>query len=935
MIVTHHKRRLGALADWAAQLLVLVGLPIALWRCTGNPILTGFPSWPDVQDWWAGVQLHPASALYIVPRLVVDALWIAWAWYAAWTVVGLVWELLRLPGILLPRILLRLTPRTTVRAITVGAVAATPVAHTAPAPHHATALPADLTGLLHLAGTPISSPRASHPTTARPVPPRMRVHHVIHGDTLWDLAKQYYGDGEAWRRIYAANAGHRQADGRALSDPDLILPGWTLTLPGPTVTTDPALTAPAPNPDALPTTPPAPSGTHAPATAPSRATTPGAPTPATPEPTRGGTTGQPPPAAHPCAPRTVGYRPPDGGYIGITLLAALAACVALLKTRRRLRHDADAPIPPIAETLAAAHDAAKAADTYGYLPDEHPDQTPPPLYQPEDGMPAFGISPDEAGENWYTPAALSGPLVYQGERAADAVRAFALAVLTANPPGCQPCAHQLIIDRNLAAELLGATPGQQIPGLLQITDTPDAAVTAYQIAAEHHALEHADSDTGDNPPTLQNSFITLLLRADVRLHPAITRAQRTDPARSLGAVLLGPLTIPDEHTTIITVDQDATIIHAAGPDAQQLYGLIAQHLPRQTAADLFRTLYTSRTHPHPDPDITPDTAPAPAPAITTAPPTTTTTTVSAPLNALIASQNTARISELTSTGPNRITHPAAPVTTPSDPRSLTTTPLLLRILGPLDILGPNGPIPVAGDRTAALTALLALHPKGLTTDELAELAWDTPPARRDGASPVHTALTRARTAFRNALNPEAASGQGRYIIKDAARRFHLDPQLITTDLALLDKLEAQAQQTADPSERRKLLRSAVDLYRGPLADTLGENAHEWLATARHQTTTRIARLHLTLADLADDNPADAFAHLAAATRLATGDPHITATAIRSYRSHGHNDLAQATYRNHEHELATLGISPDPYVTRLATTSIAEPSAEDPPPVTKP
>lgn len=51
-------------------------------------------------------------------------------------------------------------------------------------------------------------------------------HTVVDGDTLWDLAQQYYGDPFDWRQIWNAN----QAQ---IDDPNLILPGQVLTIPAP------------------------------------------------------------------------------------------------------------------------------------------------------------------------------------------------------------------------------------------------------------------------------------------------------------------------------------------------------------------------------------------------------------------------------------------------------------------------------------------------------------------------------------------------------------------------------------------------------------------------------------------------------------------------------------------------------------------------------
>lgn len=56
------------------------------------------------------------------------------------------------------------------------------------------------------------------------------LHAVVHGDTLWDLAEEALGDGHRWPALFAANQGRVQADGRSLSDPDRIHPGWALSL---------------------------------------------------------------------------------------------------------------------------------------------------------------------------------------------------------------------------------------------------------------------------------------------------------------------------------------------------------------------------------------------------------------------------------------------------------------------------------------------------------------------------------------------------------------------------------------------------------------------------------------------------------------------------------------------------------------------------------
>ncbi len=54
---------------------------------------------------------------------------------------------------------------------------------------------------------------------------------VSPGDSLWRIAAAYLDAGTRWRQIFSLNADRVQGDGRKLTDPNLILPGWVLELP--------------------------------------------------------------------------------------------------------------------------------------------------------------------------------------------------------------------------------------------------------------------------------------------------------------------------------------------------------------------------------------------------------------------------------------------------------------------------------------------------------------------------------------------------------------------------------------------------------------------------------------------------------------------------------------------------------------------------------
>jgi nucleoid-associated protein YgaU len=67
-----------------------------------------------------------------------------------------------------------------------------------------------------------SSSTAPPPPAAAPAEPRIYV--VQKGDSLSKIAKQFYGSPSDWRRIFDANR-------ERIKDPDLIQPGWKLTIP--------------------------------------------------------------------------------------------------------------------------------------------------------------------------------------------------------------------------------------------------------------------------------------------------------------------------------------------------------------------------------------------------------------------------------------------------------------------------------------------------------------------------------------------------------------------------------------------------------------------------------------------------------------------------------------------------------------------------------
>ena len=79
-------------------------------------------------------------------------------------------------------------------------------------------------------------------------------YQVQRRDTLWDIAERHLGDPFRWQEIFQLNEGCPQADGRCLTDPDLIFAGWQLQLPADAVGLAPAegQTSPSPSPSPAP-----------------------------------------------------------------------------------------------------------------------------------------------------------------------------------------------------------------------------------------------------------------------------------------------------------------------------------------------------------------------------------------------------------------------------------------------------------------------------------------------------------------------------------------------------------------------------------------------------------------------------------------------------------------------------------------------------------
>ena len=226
---------LGLLAALAA------GIPWALWHFIGWPLPHHVPSLAQLG--------HALDQRGIPDQALIDALaaavWVTWAVLVASIAV-------EVPAALAGRRAPRLPLAGIFQPVTGRLVAAVIVAalSLAPRPTQGTALGSLGGGLSTASGRqPVatlvltgatqpllatSKPAAtdlSTPGAATASTNSSRTYVVQRGDTLWGIAERQLGDPLDWSEIYQLNEGRPQPDGRALTDPHWIYPGWTLVLP--------------------------------------------------------------------------------------------------------------------------------------------------------------------------------------------------------------------------------------------------------------------------------------------------------------------------------------------------------------------------------------------------------------------------------------------------------------------------------------------------------------------------------------------------------------------------------------------------------------------------------------------------------------------------------------------------------------------------------
>ena len=875
--------RLRELATGSAAAVALVavvaGVPLALSAAVGWPLPHQVPSLSGLRT--------SLTSRGIPDRTLLDILacvaWVAWASVvlsiaeeALATLRGRSAKHIPLVSTFQP-LAAQLVAAVLLAALTFGRTQPTANAPTrGPLAEHL--YPANTASSGYVVPTSPDPPSAQAPSAPTPAEqPAARTYTVVPNDSLWSIAQDQLGNPLGWREIFALNQGRPQPDGRALTDPHWIYPGWQLILPAAQPMTP---TTPTSEPSA-PTNsiPPSSSGTAPTVT--SQSTTRLPPTTASPRRHQEGSTKRViarPPSNTPIA-------LPSGSLVASSFAAGVVSAMALGRLRRRRRYRPSDPRPgrdvyppPLAPTLRLLVEAhseglrADGGDESGVGPSvdvtNAGGSSPAPSIS---GSAQLGVL--EVGTRNDQPVFLDlnrlGHLDLAGPSALNIVRAWCVAVMTAHEPGsCEllmtnPTAHSLFHD---------LTPTTMI----RATNDPETLIRMVEAEILGRSRSLADADLSDVSAYRQarpeDPFPFILVVLDEL--PETLQARWRAIIEAIPRVGMGLLTLGVEPSAAqITTDASRQVISASPAELNDtlchsmLFGLQGFE-----ATELIAALAASQDEGMDDDQyLSVDPDPSDRPVI----------------GATDGWPDTERAPEAES------------------PKAIE-----VRLLGPYQITA-HGVEVTKGLRSAAkeLLAWYLLRPEGASLEAAVDALWpDTEPGL------VTKRFWRALGDLRSRLRHNDSLEKEELLIR-SGNHYHPKSEEITCDLWEFEHHLTAAARAEDANDVRLALRSAIDMYQGDFASDLD---YLWAEPVREDLHRRALDAHTRLAELEE-----AQGHEVAAIEVLRHAIQLDRYAEEIYRRLmvlqsriGERDAILSTWQQLQRSLAELDLDPAQETTRL-------------------
>ncbi|WP_344287738.1 BTAD domain-containing putative transcriptional regulator [Streptomyces synnematoformans] len=898
----------------AVTLALLGGMPWILWRATGLP-------WPERVSSLSELAqrlTQPVSDPLMIDLLAVVG-WLCWAAFAATVVREAIWYATHLPHLLRDRHahhehVASLSVKGSLAALCVGTLVVALIGlwrpqtvsaqQQLPSPGEARARTAVTAPLVPASLQPVTTPSmaASDPlVTAGPGPEGDGVsrtdeavghieYTVVEGDTLWNIAHEHLGDALRWPRIYALNKDRVQSDGARLTEPDLILPGWQLTLPAARAA------APPPPPPSTSTAP----GKDAPLTESAE--------PAPPVPSEHNDADEQAGGAHSlseadrqsgaAAQQTGTQARPAAITLGHASLIGITTAAGLLAARRywhfhqhrRRDPDRDTEPPALSPLVDKAAQAAHAATRPRRPADPHllaPRRIPP--QQPRTtGTVTIGVRQD--AEVPLDELAVPAGCAWTGPGAEGAARALLAGVLTAaerQRPG--PSRVTAVVPRDVAETLLPSLPAQ-FTALTQSADLAEAIRAGEQHLITHARLRDeqntAPAATADSGAEARPHTLLLLTTPDAAHTGQLQALAARSSPETLIVLTLGTA-LPGADSWHIADDGTVTTKrHGRHPDPLRLF-----HLTPEAGRDMTEVLLTAHgQHPRPRSPSTP----TPGPHDGSEPP-------EPPAE------------------PEADDPPVRPYAVEGT-RPKQTKAVRLHVLGPVTLYARGHHDPVGTNLRGEVhefLALLAAHPTGLLASDIADKLHLAPGSDQN-------ALKNLRRAVRRALR--AATGitaQEFILLQGELHKLH--PELVETDLAdfsgSLKATFSTSGRDEDLDTALAAVGAALRHYQGPFAQG---SDYLWADTVREHLAMKAIDAALRLAHQAEHagaTPRERDAVLPLLEHLGTIHPdheRLAQHTIRLYQAAGRHDAARHIHTRLTRCLTELGLEPEPATQALIT-----------------
>ncbi|WP_035851156.1 BTAD domain-containing putative transcriptional regulator [Kitasatospora azatica] len=916
-------RALGAAGVLAG---LLAGLPYLLLHYAQQFRPEHLPDLDEITVWAS----NPLSE-FLLLQLLYCLCWVLWAYLLLQTARELCWHAVHFAALLseIGPDAVAFTARRTIAGLLVGAIVlaiATSLRST-PA-HRSNATLADWSS--PITATAPADPSITAPPTpsTAPAPAAARTQApgactVGPGDTLWDLAERHLDNPLRWREIYELNKMLPQSDGRHLSDPDRVYPGWTMLLPG---TPQVAITSPVQpaTPSPPPSTSTVPLAPAPPQAAPSaEAPSPASGTRQTAEPTR---------AATPHEASDPGIQlPSEAGYFAVTVAVALSAAAVRRTLRRRRDYrpgdpaSQDQPRPEETALVAAMRRITRLH------PDASTDPAGPPV--PVGDFPFATRGARQHGLLDLLTGHQHPMLTLAGPGADDAARALLASALTTAGRA------RLLLPRSEVTRLAPGLTDRQLAPCHLAADLEEALGVLEEELLRRARLHQ------DNPRAVdghQPGPLVLLARHDPRQHQRLSALLKAGRTYDLAAILLTDVTLSQADGLACHVEANGNATTNGTPPSDRLRIF---HLPMRSAEILLSLIpENDQSRPGDHSPTNNSTSPVvPGPDHGEASPLVD--HISHPDGSEIPDNDSQRD---TSPGPEAgealggnsnkgelfsesvFAHAPAPVGfgaradevsgSEGTPQAAAVSgggtvatlaapcAVAVCLLGPLTVtaLGQVVTRGLAG-YSGELFAYLASHPAGSTKDAILEAVWPEKDPGGSGTEAFHTAKKSVRGALRTALGATTSLS----VFLHAGGLWRLDPALITTDLEDFHAAVRRATAATDPAERLAAHRCTVELYHGELCEGMDR---AWLTAPREDARRRTLNALGALATSAAD-PEEALGLL---ERALEHDPYNEQLHLRLARLHTSLGRAEAVRRTQERlhrRLAEIDERPTPGTTR--------------------